>query len=84
MNARIAIRALVRFRVMVDWVRLLRVWMRRSFSEGVSGFIPRDSWRILSWVVSFVGVGDDDDDDVEVVSLCALLFALEMKSGDDD
>ena len=83
MNARIASRALVRFWLVVDWVRLLRVWMRRSFSEGVSGFIPRDSWRILSWAVSF---GDDDGDVVVVedVSLCALLFGFEMKSGDDD
>lgn len=53
--------------------------MRRSFSEGVSGFIPRDSWRILSWAVSFGDVGD-----AEGVSLFASLFGLEMKSGDDD
>lgn len=93
-NARIAIAALVRLRVMVDWVRALRFWMRSFFSEGVSGFIPRDSWRILSWVVSVslemksggdVGESESEaDSNVEDVSFCALLLALEMKSSDDD
>jgi len=59
-NARIAIRKLVRLRVRVDWVRALRFWIRSFFSEGVSGFITRDSWRILPWIFSVSDVGDDE------------------------